>query len=54
MKKSMVKCPECKGEFNAAKVKFIDIESDIQGIDLMTWECPTCKCSKKTVITLKW
>jgi len=38
-----VNCTFCKDRYDEKEVKFIDIEEDIQGRDIMTFECPVCK-----------
>jgi hypothetical protein len=42
-RKIYVRCGKCREEFDERKVKFLNIEEDIQGRDLMTFECPKCK-----------
>lgn len=42
-KKITVLCQHCKERHDERKVKFLNIEEDIQGRDRMTFECPTCK-----------
>jgi ssDNA-binding Zn-finger/Zn-ribbon topoisomerase 1 len=54
MRKSMVKCPKCKGEFQSDKVEFLNIEEDIQGKDVMTFTCPKCETEEKSNVFLKW
>jgi hypothetical protein len=34
-----VQCPFCNENHDIAKVKFLNIEEDIQGRDLVTFEC---------------
>jgi len=38
-----VKCPKCLIYYDEEKVKFINIEEDIIGYDVMTFVCPKCK-----------
>jgi uncharacterized protein (UPF0212 family) len=45
-----VTCPKCKERFDAAKVKFLNIEEDFQGYDVMTFECPKCKTEEKAYV----
>lgn len=35
-----VQCRECGERHNTEDVKFLDIEEDIQGYDVMTFVCP--------------
>jgi len=45
--KVKVICPTCKNLFNEDDVAFVNIEEDIQGRDVLTFECPICKEPKK-------
>ena len=46
-KKFQVHCNEC-GWTDEDKTKFVNIEEDIQGADVLTFECPTCGKVKKS------
>jgi len=43
-----VRCSDCKQEFDERKVEFENIEEDMQGRDIMTFQCPICKKSQKS------
>lgn len=47
-RKIYVSCSNC-GKIDEKKVKFINIEEDIQGRDVLTFECPTCKTTQKSM-----
>lgn len=49
---SKVRCDKCRQEFDSEKVKFLNIESDIMGRDVMTFECPICKEQRQSFIFL--
>lgn len=42
-----------KQYFDADKVEFLDIEEDMSGRDVMTFKCPTCGETHKSLI-LGW
>lgn len=42
-----VRCPKC-GWMDEKDVKFINIEEDMMGRDVLTFECPTCKMTRKS------
>ena len=44
MKRIRIKiyCKKCKNYKDEDDVKFINIEEDIQGADVLTFECPDC------------
>lgn len=44
-----VYCDECQEYQDEAKTKFINIEEDIFGRDLLTFECPKCKTEQKSL-----
>lgn len=50
-KKNHVTCPECLEGFNEEKVNSTNIESDELGRDIVTFDCPSCK---KTVKSLRY
>jgi hypothetical protein len=48
-KKSIkVHCSACHSWIDEDMVKFINIEEDIQGADILTFECPHCKTQQKS------
>lgn len=42
-----VRCPTC-GLQNEEDTKFVDIEEDIQGADVLTFICPVCGKKRKS------
>lgn len=38
-----VLCFDCNERLDEKLVKFINIEEDMQGCDVLTFECPKCK-----------
>ena len=38
----MVRCPDCKHEYDEDYVDFINIEEDMEGRDILTFHCPLC------------
>ncbi len=38
-----VVCPKCGQRFDEANVRFVNIEEDIFGRDVITFICPNCK-----------
>ena len=49
-KKTTVRCSKCQIEFDTQKVKFLNIEEDITGQDILTYECPICKVETKSYV----
>ena len=45
-----VYCSECHEQKNVEKVKTIDIEEDMQGVDVLTFECLDCHTVQKSRI----
>lgn len=43
-----VHCKGCPQWLDEKEVKFIDIEEDFQGHDVLTFECPHCKTVQKS------
>lgn len=43
-----VYCKQCKEWMDESKVKFENIEEDIQGKDILYFECPVCKTQQKS------
>ena len=43
-----VYCTNCKEWYNEKEVKFLDIAEDIQGADVMTFECHVCGTKQKS------
>jgi hypothetical protein len=52
-RKSRVHCPHCLEAFNSKEVKFVNIESDIQGRDEMTFICPLCEREQKSLVFVR-
>lgn len=50
MRTIQVRCPECGETHDERKVQFENIEEDIQGRDVLTFVCPGCD---KTVKSLR-
>jgi hypothetical protein len=44
-----VRCGTCKKDFNEQDVEFLNIEEDIEGRDVMTFKCPDCGESQKSL-----
>ena len=47
-KRIQVFCSHCKMWINEEDVKFINIEEDIQGADILTFVCPDCGQTSKS------
>lgn len=47
-KKISVHCSTCPRWINEKEVKFLNIEEDIQGHDVLTFECPKCGTKQKS------
>ena len=47
-KEIQVYCKDCHDWYLEKEVKFINIEEDIQGADVLTFECPGCECEQKS------
>jgi len=45
-----VYCPTCKEEYQTDFVKFLDIEEDGAGRDLMSFQCHVCNGSYKSYV----
>jgi len=45
-----VYCSECHEQKDEKKVKFINIEEDMQGADVETFKCPDCHTIQKSRI----
>jgi len=41
-------CPECGEKHDASQVKFVNIEEDIDGADVLHYECPILKTITKS------
>jgi hypothetical protein len=44
-----VRCSNCKENFDENKVEFLNIEEDMQGRDILTFGCPKCKETQKSL-----
>lgn len=42
-------CNSCGLRWNEKDVKFIDIEEDMQGRDILTFKCPICHKTTKSL-----
>lgn len=45
-----VHCPGCKEEYQTDFVKFLDIEEDATGRDLMSFQCYACNATNKSYV----
>jgi hypothetical protein len=43
-----VRCSKCKQDHDERDVEFLNIEEDIQGKDILTFEFPDCKTTQKS------
>jgi hypothetical protein len=48
--KPKVHCSNCPAFIDEDKTKFVNIEEDIQGVDVLTFICPECKTKQKSRI----
>jgi len=46
----IVVCTECSEEHDTESVKFLNIEEDIQGQDIMYFECPLTNLEAKSLV----
>lgn len=46
--KIIVRCGKCHDDFYEENVKFVDIEEDIVGADILTFVCPRCKTEQRS------
>ena len=44
-----VRCHKCDDWIDEEKVDFIDIEEDFQGRDVLTFKCPICKVTARSL-----
>jgi hypothetical protein len=49
-RKAKVHCSNCPAFVNQDETKFINIEEDTQGVDVLTFECPYCNTEQKSRI----
>ena len=47
-KEVQVYCKDCGDWWLEKEVKFINIEEDFQGADVLTFECPGCESEQKS------
>jgi hypothetical protein len=50
MNNMIVICTECSEEHDTSEVKFLNIEEDIQGRDIMYFECPVTSLEAKSLV----
>ena len=48
--KFIVICPECSEEHTTIEVKFLNVEEDIVGRDVMTFLCPVTQTPAKSPV----
>lgn len=46
----IVVCTECSEEHDTESVKFLNIEEDIQGRDIMYFECPVTNMETRSLV----
>jgi len=49
----IVVCTECSEEHDTETVKFLNIEEDVQGRDIMYFECPVTNLEAKSMVYAK-
>ena len=49
----IVVCTECSEEHDTETVKFLNIEEDIQGRDIMYFECPVTNLEARSLVYAK-
>ena len=50
MNNMIVICTECSEEHDTSEVKFLNIEEDIQGRDIMYFECPVTNLEARSLV----
>ena len=45
-----VLCSECSEEHSTLEVKFLNVEEDIQGRDVIHFQCPTTETETKSLV----
>lgn len=48
-KKITVLCSKCKERHDEQDVEFLNIEEDLWGRDVLTFKCPSCKATSKSL-----
>jgi hypothetical protein len=48
--RATVVCPRCKEQYKVIEVPFVDISSDIQGFDVLTFLCPNCEVAVEALV----
>lgn len=51
-RQTQVRCKDCGKWMNTGKVEFLDIAEDIRGRDEMTFKCPGCKTTQKSLVRI--
>jgi hypothetical protein len=51
--KGYVTCKCCKEEHEIKKVRTINIEEDMQGRDVVSFECPKCKALSNSLVYVR-
>ena len=46
----IVVCTECSEEHDTETVKFLNVEEDIQGRDIMYFECPVTNLEARSLV----
>lgn len=46
----IVICTECSEEHDTESIKFLNVEEDIQGRDIMHFECPVTKLEARSLV----
>ena len=49
-RKFIVVCTECSEEHSTESIKFLNVEEDIQGRDIMHFECPVTNLEAKSLV----
>ena len=50
MNNMIVICSECSEEHDTSEVKFLNIEEDMEGRDIMYFECPVTNTETKSLV----
>lgn len=46
-------CSECSEEHSTTEVEFLNVEEDIQGRDIMYFQCPTTETETKSPVYVR-
>ena len=52
-RKFIVVCTECSEEHSMEDIKFLNVEEDIQGRDIMHFECPVTNLEARSPVYAK-